>query len=288
MIEFRFALAADAWPAVETLLEELGALALTRAAGDTPVFDEPGVAPDDGWQQFEVTALFAANTASDIVRAALANVLPGVAVDVRGIADADWQEQWKSHWDAQLFAGGLCVCPSWCEPPAAAGTVIRLDPGQAFGTGTHDSTGLCLDFLGNAPPRGLTVIDYGTGSGILAIAAVRLGARQVHALDIDPAAVTVAAANAAANDCAEAITVGLPQALNTAPADLVLANILLAPLLDLADELIRCVKPGGRLVLAGLLAAQAQTVTARYGEAIRFASPVNRNGWIRLDGTRRH
>ena len=184
------------------------------------------------------------------------------------------------------FGDGLWVCPSWCEPPAGAAVVVRLDPGVAFGTGTHESTALCLEWLDAAGVAGLSVIDYGCGSGILGIAALALGARRVQAVDIDPQALAATADNAARNALAERITVHGPgEALEA--ADVVVANILAGPLVDLAPTLLTALRPGGRVALAGVTVEQLPRVWAAYEPAVAWRAPRCAGAWALAVGDAR-
>jgi ribosomal protein L11 methyltransferase len=185
------------------------------------------------------------------------------------------------------FGDRLWVCPVGEFPPDPEAVVISMDPGMAFGTGTHTTTALCLEWLDANPPIGKRVIDYGCGSGILAIAAHKLGAASVQAVDIDPQALTVARDNASRNNITRDFDVMHSQALPAAQADLVLANILANPLVELADELSRRVCSGGLIVLTGILEEQAGEVMTAYQTRFVFTEPVRRAGWVRLDGTRR-
>lgn len=288
-VEFRVAVAAPHWPALEALLDELGAVAVTQSGGDRALFDEPGVLEDSAWSAFVVEALFEPVCDRAAIAAALRELLgTDVMLTERLITDQAWAETWKQHWQPMRFAGGLCVCPSWLEPPAAARHVIRLDPGQAFGTGTHESTALCLDWLGGlAPLTARTVIDYGTGSGVLALAASLLGARRVLAVDIDRDAQIAAAENVLRNDCAAVVRVGAPDLVDGVVVDILVANILAAPLVGLAARFAALVRPGGRLALAGLLETQAEAVAAAYTAAFDLTVAAARGEWILLAGTRR-
>lgn len=286
--EVRIELAASAWPALEALLEELGAAAVTQTGGDTPMFAEPGVATGDAWTRFVVEALFENHHDVTGITAALQQLLGAdIAIGVRPLADRAWADAWKAGWHPLSFAGGLCVCPSWCEPPADARHVIRLDPGQAFGTGTHESTALCLDWLaGLGPLGGQVVIDYGTGSGVLALAASLLGAAAVIAVDIDPEAIVTARANVLANGCVGLIEVADPALTDGRSADVLIANILAEPLLALAPRFAALVRPAGRIALAGLLASQAADVTAAYRPHFALELAGQRGDWVLLAGRR--
>ncbi len=288
-LELRLRVAADASADLEHMLEQAGALAITQGEGDVAVFAEPGVASAAVWGELSISALFDDGIDVALIEAAIVNLL-GAAAAMTWVAvpDQPWHQVWKQDWAPQSYVGGLCVCPSWCEPPASAQYVIRLDPGGAFGTGTHETTALCLDWLGNAPSlAGRRVIDYGCGSGILAIAAAKLGASAVRAVDIDDDALAVARDNAALNHCAGQIEVSRPDALPPAAADVLLANILLEPLLALAPRFAALLVADGALVLSGLLATQLAPVQETYAAHFDLMAPVLRGDWAMLAGRRR-
>ncbi len=283
MYAARFTVDAAGWPALEAELEALGALAITCADGDAPLFDEPGTASSEQWARFAVEALFDEAVAADAVRALLAPR----AVSIAAVAEDAWAERWKAHWQPQIFAGGLCVHPSWCAPAPGARHLIELDPGQAFGTGTHPTTALCLDWLATqAPLTGQSVIDYGCGSAILALAAERFGAAHVQAVDIDRAALAVAADNVARNAAGAVVSVGAPDTLAAGSADLLIANILLEPLLSLADRFAALLRPHGRILLSGVLATQVERLQAGYPGAFAFDPVMTREEWAALAGRR--
>lgn len=274
-------------PALEDALVAAGALAVSVEALDdtTPRFAQPGVAETDLWPNCVVEGLFEADTDIDAVLAALA----AAGFDLAGarrelLADQDWQTRWREQFKPLQFAGGLWVVPSWHDVPAGARHYITLDPGMAFGTGTHPTTGLCLDWLGSdAQPAGRSVLDYGCGSGILAIAARRHGAARVVGVDIDPEALIVARENAALNACPD-LEFLLPQALPGGTHDVLVANILLNPLLMLASDLAARVVPGGCIGLSGLLVEQADTALEAYAPYFEMDPPVVRGEWAFISG----
>ncbi|MEX2480292.1 MAG: 50S ribosomal protein L11 methyltransferase [Gammaproteobacteria bacterium] len=288
--EIRLDIAADTWTALEALLESLGAVAVTQSGGDTAVFGEPGVAAGDGWNRFVVEALFDGGCDAAAIATAIRRELgAATAITVRPVADRAWADAWKTAWQPLSFAGGLCVCPSWLEPPATARHVIRLDPGQAFGTGTHESTALCLDWLasmGSSGGLGL-VVDYGTGSGVLALAASLFGARRVIAIDIDEDARVTAKDNVRSNGQADRIAVGDASLTDGIVADVLVANILAEPLLALAPRFAQLTCPGGAIALAGLLDSQAAAIEAAYDKDFVLAPAARRGEWVLLAGRRR-
>ena len=271
-------------------LSAAGAVSVTlQDAADQPVYEPPpGATPL--WSQTRVVGLFEAD--ADLaevqakLRAALArDDLPGCRIEI--IEDRDWVRAWMDDFHPMQFGTHLWVCPSNQAPPDPQAVNILLDPGLAFGTGTHPTTALCLEWLDAHAPRAASVIDYGCGSGILAIAAALLGAREVHAVDIDPQALLATAQNAEANAVADAIQVKAPEQLPLRHYDLVLANILAGPLQQLAPRFAELLRPGGAVVLSGLLEAQADEVAQSYAPWFDIEPKAVRAGWARLVGQRK-
>ena len=263
----------------------MASISLTK--GDTTVFDEPGVAAGAAWSCFEVRALFDLHTDRARLMAIIRESVPAIAsIETIEIAEQPWQDAWKENWQPQMFAAGLCVCPRWCRPLAAARHVIYLDPGLAFGTGTHETTALCLDWLARSGDiHGATVVDYGCGSGILALAAAHLGAAVTYAVDIDEDALAVAEGNAAFNELP--IHTGHPRLVTGRTVDIIAANILLEPLLALEPSFAELLREDGRIVLSGLPATQVAPALEVYGERFTMEAPVVRGEWVLLAGRRR-
>lgn len=275
-------------------LEALDALSVSVEDADAQtdaeqaLFGEPGMpAPKDGWQRSRVLALYEqlaqAQQALDVlfVQDAFADCQ---YLDLVEVAEQDWVRLTQSQFSPVAVTPDFWIVPTWHEPPALARVVIRLDPGLAFGTGTHPTTRMCLRWIaahghatGLAQDNMARVLDYGCGSGILAIGAAKFGALEVDAVDIDPAAVTSAEQNAHAN--AVSIRTGLPE-LAGGQYGLVLANILASPLKVLAPLLCGHVGAGGRLVLAGILERQAQELMAAYAPYCRLEISDREDGWI--------
>ena len=272
----------------EAALEAVGAASVTwaEAAGAEAVLEPP---PGETrlWDRVRVEALFASEVAPGPVREALAEALGGLPDDWREVevADRAWERAWLADFGPIDFGHGLWVVPTDSEPPVADAVNLRLDPGLAFGTGTHPTTALCLEALAAQPPVGQTLIDYGCGSGLLGIAALRLGAERVIAVDNDPQARRATRDNARRNDVAAGLEV-IDSEAPLPPADGILANILAGVLITLAPRLLAALRPGGRLMLAGLLDDQAAAVRAAYEPAIAFEAGALRDGWRRLDGRR--
>ena len=274
---------------ISALLDAAGALSVTLLdAADEPLL-EPAPGEQPLWQATRVTALFPADFNHTPVLHALQSALnnPGLGYRLEPLEDRDWSNTWRDSFHSMCFGDRLWVCPVGAAPPDPDAVVISMDPGLAFGTGTHTTTAMCLEWLDANPPRGKQVIDYGCGSGILAIAAHKLGAAAVQAVDIDPQALTAARTNATRNGINHDFDVLLPEALPAGPVDLVLANILANPLVELADELAGRVRVGGRIVLTGILDEQAGAVMHAYQPGFVFSAPLRRDGWVRLDGMRR-
>ena len=288
-LEVRCRVLAKDYLRLEAALEKLGASAITTSEGDSEMFGEPGVPNDHEWQVFTLTALFEAG----VERAAISKRVKAIlGADVEPtyteLEDQSWADSWKDHWQPQRFANDLWVCPTWCEPPAEARHVLRLDPGRAFGTGSHETTALCLDWLAAEPGLvGARVIDYGCGSGILALAAACFGASYIDAVDIDDDALVVARENIDLNGHAERIRVGRPDGVLEQAADVLIANILEAPLLALSPRFARLVPHGGRIALSGLLTTQVPHVLAAYEASFAMEAPRVRGDWALLCGTRR-
>lgn len=287
-VELRFRAPAADYGKLEALLEKLGASAITTSEGDSEIFGEPGLASDREWQAFTVTALFEASVDRAAIVARLAPLLPANAdLIFTELAEQSWADSWKDHWQPQCFANDLWVCPTWCDAPRDARYVLRLDPGRAFGTGTHETTALCLDWLaGEGGLVGARVIDYGCGSGILALAAACFGASYIDAVDIDEDALLVARENVELNGYSARIRVGRPDALLEHAADALVANILEAPLLALSPRFARLVPRGGRIALSGLLTTQVPHVLAAYDTSFAMEAPRVRGDWALLCGTR--
>lgn len=282
---------ADAW---SDALLAAGALSADLAdpdaetAREQAIYGEPGSNVPAAWPTTRVTALFAdrASLAAALVAAARALSAPFPAHAVFDVPDQDWVRATQAQFAPLHVEGRLWVVPSWAEAVDPDGVNLVLDPGLAFGTGSHPTTRLCLAWLTHAPLAGASVLDYGCGSGILAIAAAKLGAREVSGTDIDPQALAASAANAARNGVSEAAFVA-PGALPAGMRhDIVLANILANPLIVLAPALSQRVREGGTLLLSGVLVDQADEVLAAYRPWFRMAAWKEDDGWVALAGER--
>lgn len=291
----RFQVSASHSDAAEALLETLDAVSITLTdAASAPILEpDPGTTPV--WEQCRVEALFALPADFEYIHRQIRGadlVLQDLQADF--LEDSDWVNHWRQYAVEFCFADRLWIAPKDAKLPdtAAASLVLRLDPGMAFGSGSHPTTRLCLEWLAGESLQGQRVLDFGCGSGVLAIAAALLGAARVVAVDHDPQALLATRENAAYNGVAQSVlavgSAGLLQ--HEAPFDLIVANILAAPLIELAEQLYSSLKPGGRLVLSGLLLEQAQSVAAAYPQLV-FAQPqveADQQGanWVRLVGRR--
>lgn len=274
--------------AAAEILEESGAISVTLQDAAGEILIERNWQQTPLWSKVRLSALLPENADSDAVRQHLEHRLgfsQPAACQTERVEDQDWAHVWKTHYKPIHMGGGLWICPSWCEVPEPDAVNVILDPGMAFGTGDHPTTALSLEWLAQRDLRDKIVLDYGCGSGILAIAALKLGAHEAFAVDIDEQALIVTRENAARNDVAERLHVMSPSALPAEfRANIVVANILADALIELAPLLIARVQRSGELALSGLLGEQASEVRARYEPAFAL-TPRMRQGWVMLVGS---
>ncbi|MCA3208306.1 50S ribosomal protein L11 methyltransferase [Cupriavidus sp.] len=281
--------------ALSDALLDLGALSVSveDADADTPdeqpLFGEPGLVPDrTAWQHSRVVALLSADHEPAVLLAAAANEI-GIADTpsfvVREVEEQDWVRLTQSQFEPIPIGERIWVVPSWHDAPDPDALVLELDPGLAFGTGSHPTTRLCMEWLEQSVKPGQSVLDYGCGSGILAILAKKCGANPVIGIDIDPQAVESARQNSERNRAE--VTYGLPDACPDGEFDIVVANILSNPLKLMASMLASKVKPGGRIALSGVLARQADEVAAVYARYVDISVWREHEGWVCLAGTQR-
>jgi len=281
----RLVLEPDQVEQAEDALFEAGADAVTLLDAEDHPVHEPGPGERLLWPHVLVEALFAEQPDPAILAAelSLAGLLSDpAALQFGTLADQDWERAWMDQYQPLRFGESLWICPSHVEPDPDWPQVIRLDPGLAFGSGTHPTTALCLEWLDANDVSGKQVLDYGCGSGILAMAAALMGAENVVGVDHDPQALQATIENAQRNDLADRITVLSPEDFDPEPVDCVLANILAGPLIELAERLSDCVAPGGWLVLSGILDEQADAVTEAYASRLETIDRTTREGWVRL------
>ncbi len=280
--EIEFPLVALDADVVEAALNDMGASAITFVdRGDEPVL-EPKPGEIRLWSDTLVRALFADSIDPAVSLGRLSAVLDervAASVRIKGVTNQDWERVWLVDWKSLRFGRRLWVCPTAAAAPEQAdAVVVRLDPGLAFGTGTHPTTALCLQILESLPVAGRTVTDYGCGSGILGIAALKLGAAHVTAIDLDPQALIATRDNAARNDVSDKISLAnVDTALD--PAYCVMANILIGPLIELAPILTAACEPGGYILLSGILKSQAYALRAAYSTGFDRVQTIERDDW---------
>jgi ribosomal protein L11 methyltransferase len=290
-------IARDNAEALSDALMEAGALSVSvedadeGTAAEKPLFGEPGMEPDEAaWDRSRVVALtdVDADQAAIVAEAAEAIGLKAAPpFTLRPVAEQDWVRLTQSQFAPIHIGKNIWVVPSWHEAPDPDGLILELDPGLAFGTGSHPTTRLCMEWLEAHPAPGKTVLDYGCGSGILAMVAKKLGAGEVCGVDIDPQAIESARDNAARNQCR--IDYFLPDSFAqsahaTERFDIVVANILSSPLKLMAPMLSGRVADGGALILSGVLARQAEEVAAAYAPFIKLGVWAEQDGWVALHG----
>ena len=285
-IQFIFNSSPDAAEALADALSEAGASAVTfQDNADQPIY-EPPIGETPLWSATQVIALFDATTREDTMRLAVESFLDGELppFKMEAVEDKDWERAWMDNFQPMCFGDKLWIVPSWHQPPQPGAINIMLDPGLAFGTGTHQTTALCLQWLDKANVTGKTVIDYGCGSGILGIAAALLGAERVIAVDTDPQALQATKDNAERNNIA--IETYFPETCPPLQCDLLLANILAGPLMQLAPLFAKLTQRWGDIVLSGILESQAEEVSMTYQPFFAMQKAKQFDDWIRLSGVR--
>ena len=280
---------------IEPQLLAAGAVSITYLdAEDQPVFQEE-LDSTPLWDSLVLCALFEEDTELGELLSWLggnASIVNRASLEIEKIEDQAWERSWMDNFSAMQFGEKLWICPSWQEPPDPTATNIMLDPGLAFGSGSHATTALCLQWLATQDLQGKDIVDYGCGSGILAIAAALLDAQSVQGVDNDPQAVLATNDNCERNGLLQGrVGTFLPEEYDSISTpesvDILLANILAAPLLSLASKFASLVKPKGSIILSGLLAEQADAITEVYSEWFEMSAAVQREDWIRLSGIKR-
>lgn len=276
---------------ISDYLEELGSVSVTfMDSQDTPIF-EPLPGETRLWGNTDVIALFDAETDMQSIVQALqkaGHLSKDTAYKIEQIEDKDWEREWMDNFHPMQFGQRLWICPSWREVPDKNAVNVMLDPGLAFGTGTHPTTALCLEWLDSLDLEGKTVIDFGCGSGILAIAALKLGAKRAIGIDIDPQAILASRNNAEQNGVENRLELFLAKdAPIDLQADVVIANILAGPLKELAPTISQLVKPQGKLGLSGILETQALSVCQAYESVFNLDPVLIKEEWSRITGQRK-
>jgi ribosomal protein L11 methyltransferase len=280
----------DEAPFIELLLENLGALSVTlEDAGEEPLLEpKPGESPL--WQQTKVSALFPGENDAQQLRHIIRNTLRqdlAYELTMEQLADQAWERTWMDSFRPMRFGRRLWVCPDGMPPDDPNGVVVEMDPGLAFGTGTHATTALCLEWLDGTDLQGKQIMDFGCGSGILAIAALRLGAERAVAVDHDPQALQATRDNGEKNGVLPRLSIYGTEAIPDVQSDILLANILAGTLVELEPVLSTKVRSGGKIVLSGILREQTEEVIRSYQSRFLMAPPMELDGWILLHGTRR-
>lgn len=272
---------------ISDFLSELGAVSVTYMSAESQPVYEPDIGETRIWEQTKTIALFELDAPPELVKTLLFDQFPDNTLHnwhAEVLEDQVWERSWMEYYKPMKFGERLWVYPSGQEKFASDTVSLVLDPGLAFGTGTHPTTALCLEWLAHHDVMGKTVIDFGCGSGILAVAALLLGAKEAHAIDIDPQALTATLDNAQKNKVEAKIKTYLPEEFKPFSADIVLANILAKPLIELSDNISALVKTQGQLVLSGILKEQADAVSTAYQTAFTLHPPTIQEDWCRLDG----
>ncbi|AXA65209.1 50S ribosomal protein L11 methyltransferase [Pseudomonas oryzihabitans] len=287
-LQVRLALTPAQAETYEDLMLELGAVSVTfMDAEDQPIF-EPDLGTTPLWSQTHLLALFEGDTDAAALEQRVQLLANGLTYELERLEDQEWERSWMDNFQPMRFGQRLWIVPSWHEAPEPEAVNLLLDPGLAFGTGTHPTTSLCLQWLDGEPVTGLQVLDFGCGSGILAIAALLLGAERAVGTDIDVQALEASRDNANRNGVDPArFPLYLPADLPGEQADVVVANILAGPLVGLAEQITRLTRIGGRLALSGILAEQAEDVRAAYAGCFDLEPTATLDGWVRISGTRR-
>ena len=292
--QLKIELNADSLETVEQYLLDSGSLSVSYLdAEDQPIFqEEPGAIPL--WDRITLLSLFEASKNLDDILAWLRkqeNIFNKTELASEVLEDQDWERSWMTDFKAMQFGEKLWICPSWQSPPDSDAVNIMLDPGLAFGSGSHATTSLCLQWLDQQDLSESDVIDYSCGSGILAIAAALLGAKSVTAVDNDPQAITATEDNSQRNELDPSrVLAYLPddfQGSNETRADILIANILAEPLLQLAPRFAELLKVDGKIVLSGLLESQAEEIVLHYESWFDMDKPCIKDDWVRLSGRRR-
>jgi ribosomal protein L11 methyltransferase len=278
---------------IEDLLMAIGAQAVTMRDGANQPIYEPPLGTTPLWDNVNLWALFDAEQAvdeqmkqlADLYQTEYAKPFPNYKLEL--VEDKDWVREWMDTFKPMPFGKRLWICPSWLAPTDPNAVNLKLDPGLAFGTGTHPTTSLCLKWLDGQDVSGKTVVDFGCGSGILGVAAMILGAKHLVGIDIDPQAILASHENTERNDVSmDTVEFYLPEDAPSYQADMVLANILAGPLVELKDAILSYLLPGGQLVLSGILASQAQEVADAYAHNCTIDLIKEEDGWVRIDATK--
>lgn len=290
MLQLRVQIKTEAVESIENLLFSCGAVSVSYTDGASNPILEPKPGDHPLWPNIYIYALFTDEDLASLTLKALQNASNvGSQVMLEQIDEYGWQEKFQQQFSAVQYGPNLWVYPSWQENPAPDGISLRLDPGLAFGTGHHPTTNLCMQWLALAPLEDKTLIDFGCGSGILALAACKLGAQHVYAVDIDPQAILATTDNSANNTIGpDQLSVGNNKILNNVTTDIIIANILAAPILELRDTFLHHLCESGTLVLSGILSSQSKDIINHYSAYFEDSSLTTEDDWACLTLTRKH
>lgn len=290
-LQIKFEITSEHADELAETLNELGAEAVTfQDSANQPLYEPPlGTTPL--WNQTTVVGLFSAQTNVEYILSQIRSRLDESFLNsyqLVPLEDQEWEKTWMDGFHPMQFGDGLWICPSWSTIPNPDATNIILDPGLAFGTGTHPTTALCLEWLDQHPPLQRQVIDYGCGSGVLALACAKLGAARIWAIDNDPQALQATKANAEKNGISsEFLSVCFPEELPAIKIDLLIANILANPLIELAPRFAQLLTKDATIVLSGILLEQKQIVMEAYTPWFQMGPPIEAGEWLLLQGTRK-
>jgi ribosomal protein L11 methyltransferase len=273
---------------VSEILMGLGSISISYSDSQDNAIFEPPVGETPLWESIQVKALFQSEVDINLVADTLSEGCNIKIFDFLKLEDKIWEEECQKDFPLMQFGKNLWVCPSWAKNPSSKDAiVINMDPGLAFGTGTHQTTSLCLEFLEENPPIALSVIDFGCGTGILAIAAAKLGAIRVTAIDNDPQAVTSSSENVKKNHCEDVVkTFHTNEKFKYKPCDLLMANILANPIIEFEPLFSEIVKPNGTIVLSGILEEQVEKVIDCYSKNFNNIKTENKSEWFRISASR--
>jgi ribosomal protein L11 methyltransferase len=274
---------------IEKVLILAGAVSITQTQGNCDVFDEPSLPELAKWSTCRIIALFNTQAESDFAWNQLSETFQVAAFKRSELSDLDWSKSWRKEWLPRTFAETLCICPTWCKPPENIAHIVAIDPGQAFGTGSHETTSLCLAWLGQNLNllENAYVIDYGSGSGILGISAVKLGAAHAIGVELDADAIVISRDNAALNEVQEkTIFVERVPSGTEGAADILVANILLRPILELEPVFHRLLKSEGMLLLSGILISQIDLVVGVYNKRFEIELAETDGDWALMRAAR--
>ena len=268
---------------LEEILVAIGAISISMTNKSKKDIYEPGVGETPLWDLINISALFEDKILEKDIASAL-NLIEYSDLSISELEETNWIESYQKNFQPIKFGKNLCVVPSWEESNKFDDkTIIKMDPGLAFGSGSHETTHLCLEYLDSSNLKELTVIDYGCGSGILSIAALSLGAKNVIAVDIDPQAIIATKENAKINNVDKKISIVSSDSLADIEADILIANILSNPLMTLRDKFIELIKSNGRIVISGIMKKQLQEVSKHYEEFCNIVDIKERNKWCLIE-----